>query len=39
MVQASPLSRRHLAEGRAPHRSPMAPLTAAGLNKTRLSGS
>jgi hypothetical protein len=33
MVHASPLSRHRLAEGVAPHRSPVEPLTAIGPNK------
>jgi hypothetical protein len=38
MVHASPSSERRLAGGEAPRRSPTAPLTATGLDKTGLSG-
>jgi hypothetical protein len=39
VVQPSPPSRHRLTGGRAPCRSPMAPLTAVDLDKTGLSSS
>jgi hypothetical protein len=38
MVHAYPPSRRRLARGGAPHRSPVLPLTVIGPNKTGQSG-
>jgi hypothetical protein len=37
MVTAYSSSRQHLIEGDAPHRTPTAPLTAIGPNKTGVS--